>query len=149
MLRTVLLAVAGANLRRKVDQLRRAALFYVLAGITFALGLVFLLIAAFIFFAERYGALPAALGFGGGFVMLAVLILAIYSLSGNRPSPRLEREERADQMKAMATAVAIGAAPAILRSTGILGAVVLPAIAVLGYAIYRENQAPTRPRRDL
>jgi hypothetical protein len=149
MLRSVLLAIAGANLRRKVDQLRRAALFYTLAGAAFVLGLVFLLIAAYIFFAERYGALPAALGFAGGLIVLALLILAIHSLGGSRPSPRLEKEERADQMKAMATAVAIGAVPAIIRSTGIVGALVLPAIAVVGYAIYKENKAPPPPRGDL
>lgn len=145
MLRSVILAIAGANLRKKLDQARRAAVFYAMAGMALAVGLAFLLLAAFIFAAERYGALPAALGFGGAFVVLALLLLAIYSLGGGRPSPRRAEEERADQMKALATAVAIGAAPAIIRSMGVVGAVALPLAALIGYAIYRENKPNPPP----
>lgn len=148
MLKSVLMALAGANLRRKVGEMKRAMVFYIVAGIALALGAVFLLLAAFIFFAERHGALYAALGFGAAFFLVAILTMAIHGLGGGVSTRRREEERRADELKAIATAAAIGAAPAIIRSTGVVGALLLPLAAAAAYAIYRENAGPREPRDD-
>lgn len=146
MLRTVLMALAGAGLRGKVKQLKRAMVFYTVAGVAFVFAILFLLVAGFIFFAERHGALVTALGFGGAFLLIAIVTMAIYGLGGRSVTSRRKvEEERAEQMRAIATAAAIGAAPAIIRSTGIVGAIVLPLAAAAAYAIYRENTRPPRP----
>lgn len=145
MLRTVLLTVAGANLRKRMMEWRRAAVFGAVAGVAMLIGVLFLLLAAFIFAAERYGALEAALGFGAGFVVLAALVHLVGRLRTGSGALRTQQEERAELVKSVATAAAIGAAPVVIRSLGTVGSIVLPIVAVAAYAIYRENRPPPSP----
>lgn len=142
MIGTLLAAVASVNAPRMARRARRAAIDYAVAGIAFLLGFGFLLGAAFIWAAGRWGAFEAALGFGFGFLALAAVILLVHRLVVARHARRRAEEEKAQQLRSVAAAAAVAAIPTLVRQAGLLGTVALPLAALAAYAIWREN----RPR---
>jgi hypothetical protein len=48
-------------------------------------------------------------------------------------------------MTALGVTAALALLPALAKSKGGLGAVIAPALAVVAYAIYRENTKPPKP----
>lgn len=149
MLAALLQTVVGLDVRAAMHRARRAVIVAVLCGTAVLLGFGFLLAALYIFLAERYGRLEAALGIGIGFVVLAVIVLIVDRVVTRVRVKRRIKEERTDQMKSLATAAALAALPTLIRSGGLFGAIVIPAAAALGYAIYKENaRDAARPPRD-
>lgn len=142
MLRTLFEGLAGIDAKRAANRFRRALIDFAIAGAALLIGLAFLVAAAFIYAAGRYEPGPAALGFGFGFILLSAIILLVHRTLSALRARREREDDRRDQIKSLATAVVIAAAPALIRSTGIVGAVVLPLAAIAAYAIYRENSRP-------
>jgi len=62
-------------------------------------------------------------------------------------SRRRARRRQAD-MTAVGITAALALLPALAKSKGGLGAIVAPALAVVAYAIYRENAKPRPPKPD-
>ncbi|TJW12918.1 MAG: hypothetical protein E5W82_14985 [Mesorhizobium sp.] len=120
---------------------RAAAIVYVLAALAALCGLGFLVGAAYIEAASRYGPMAACLGFGVGFLVVAGLILLVYQLSAGARARRRAHRRNAD-IKAIGIAAALAVLPALLKGKGGLGVVLGPAIALAAYAIYRENVKP-------
>ena len=86
------------------------------------------------------------MGFSVGFIVLALLILLVHRLTaGSRASRAAER--RKSDLTAMGVAAALAALPGLMRSRAGLGTLLAPALAVVAYAIYRENSRP-KPGRD-
>lgn len=124
-----------------VRRARRAAIVYLLAGAAGLCGIGFLIGALYIGLSERYGRLETALGFGAGFIVLALLILLVHRLTAGSRSRRAAEKRRSD-LTAVGVAAALAALPGLTRSRAGLGALLIPALAVVGYAIYRENSGP-------
>ena len=119
------------------------AILYGLAAVFALCGVGFLIGAAYIWLAARYGPLATSLGFGIGFLVIAGLILAIHKLTTSMRSRRRARRRQAD-MTALGVTAALALLPALARSKAGLGAVIAPALAVGAYAIYRDNAKPPK-----
>ncbi|QDY99815.1 hypothetical protein FQ775_05180 [Nitratireductor mangrovi] len=139
MLRSLVEMLAGLDAQRAARRFRRAVIDFAFAGAALVLGLGFLVAAAFLFVVERYGPLYTTTGFGIGFIVLAGLILIVHRMIVGIQARRRAEEKRAEQVKSFATTAALAALPAIVRSSGVVGQVVIPLVAIAAYAIYREN----------
>jgi len=146
MLASLIASLASGETLQAIRRARRAAVAYLLAGVAGLCGVGFLVGALYIWLAERYGSLATAIGFGIGFIVLALLILLVHRLTA-RSRARRVTEKRKSDLTAMGIAAAIAALPTLARSRAGVGALLAPALAVVAYAIYRENTKP-RPRRD-
>jgi len=144
MLASLIAAFASGETMRSLRQARKAAIAYALAGVAVLCGLGFLIAAAYIWAARRYGDIEAALGFGAGFLLLAGLVLLAHKLA-TRSRKRDAAKMRSSEITTIATAATLAALPVLLRSKSGLGALLTPVAAILAYAIYREN---TRPDKD-
>jgi chromate transport protein ChrA len=142
VLGSLLGAVSSLDASRAARRFRRALIDYAFAGVAFVIGLGFLVAAAFIWAADRYGSFPAALGFGAGFIALAAVIMMVHRILVARRARRRREEERADQLRSIATAAAVAAVPALVRQAGLFGTLLLPIAAAAAYAIIRENTRP-------
>jgi len=132
------------NAPRMARRLRRFAIDYAIAGVALVLGLGFLLAAAFIWAAERWGGFEAALGFGIGFTALAAITMMVHRLVVVRNARRREAELRAEQMRSLAAAAMIAAAPTLMRKAGIVGSIVLPLAGLAAYVFWRMK-TPSDP----
>ncbi|RST85094.1 hypothetical protein EJC49_17630 [Aquibium carbonis] len=148
MIGPLVAAIASANAPRMARRLRRAVIDYAIAGVAFVLGIGFLLVAAFIWAARRWGGLEAAIGFGLGFLLLSVLTLMVHRMVTARRLRRLAERQKADQVRSMATAAAVAAVPALIRQVGIVGSLALPLAALAAYAIWQENRPRTPDEPD-
>ena len=138
MLATLISGLASGETVAAIHRVRTAAIVYVIAMAAALCGLVFLVGAAYIWTAMRYGPLAAALGFGVGFLVLAGLILLIYRISAGSRARRRAQRRNAD-MKAIGITAALAVLPSLLKGKGGLGVILGPAVALAAYAIYREN----------
>ncbi|MBZ9826375.1 phage holin family protein [Mesorhizobium sp. CA18] len=139
-------ALASGEAMAALHRARTAAILYGLAAIFALCGVGSLIGAAYIWLAVRYGPIATSLGFGIGFLVVAGLILVIHKLAAGMRSKRRARRRQANMTAAGVTA-ALALLPALAKSKGGLGAVVAPALAVVAYAIYRENtkSGPSKP----
>ncbi|RVA33102.1 hypothetical protein EN933_32060, partial [Mesorhizobium sp. M7A.F.Ca.US.001.01.1.1] len=96
MLATLISGLASGETVAAVHRARTAAIVYVIAMAAALCGLGFLVGAAYIWTAMRYGSLAAALGFGAGFLVLAGLILLIYRISAGSRARRRAQRRNAD-----------------------------------------------------
>ncbi|RLP22499.1 hypothetical protein [Mesorhizobium sp. YM1C-6-2] len=146
MLASLIASLASGETLQAIRRARRAAVAYLLAGAAGLCGAGFLLGALYIWLAERYGSLATAIGFGVGFIVLALLILLVHRLTATSRARRVTERRKSD-LTAMGIAAALAALPTLTRSRAGMGALLGPALAVVAYAIYREN-TKRRPRRD-
>ncbi|PDQ22423.1 hypothetical protein CN311_03855 [Mesorhizobium sanjuanii] len=141
MLATLISGLASGETVAAMRRARTAAVAYALAALAAFCGLGFLVGAAYIWAASRFGSMAAALGFGIGFLLIAGLVLLVYRISaGTRARHRAQR--RNADIKAIGIAAALAALPTLLKGKGGMGVVLGPAIALVAYAIYRENTKP-------
>lgn len=146
MLTTLITGLVSGEAAESLGRMRKALVMYIIAGVLLLCGVTFLLLAAFIAAARRFGAIEAALGFGGAFVLVALLVLLIHRLSA-RSKAKKAAQRRQSEMAAVASAAAVAALPTLLSSSkGRSAALLAPALAALGWAIWREN---TRNRRKM
>lgn len=123
-----------------------AAILYGLAAVFALCGVGFLIGAAYIWLAARYGPLATSLGFGIGFLVVAGLIIAIHKLTASARGKRRARRRQAD-MTAVGVTAALALLPALAKSKGGLAVIAAPALAIVAYAIYRENTRPPPPKQ--
>lgn len=140
MLESLVAALVSFNAPRMAKRLRRSTIDYTIAGVALVLGLGFLLAAAFIWAAERWGGFEAALGFGLGFTALAAITMMVHRLVIVRNARRREEELRAEQMRSLAAAAMIAAAPTMARKAGVVGSIVLPLAALAAYVFWQMNK---------
>jgi undecaprenyl pyrophosphate phosphatase UppP len=146
MLASLIASLASGETVVAIRRARRAAIVYLLAGTAGIIGVGFLIGALYIWLSELYGRLETALGFGVGFIVLALLIVLVHRLTAGSRAKRAAERRRSD-LTAMGVAAALAALPGLMRSRAGLGTLVAPALAVVAYAIYRENSKP-KPDRD-
>lgn len=141
MLASLIASIASSETGYVVRRARGAVIAYLVAAMLGLCGVGFLVGAAFVWAAWRYGTLEAAIGFGVGFLVLAVLILLGHRLATAARAREDRRRRRAD-LAALGTSAVLAALPTLLRSKGGIGAVLGPVVALAAYAIYRENRKP-------
>ena len=146
MLATLLASLASGETMVAIRRARRAAIVYLLAGAAALCGAGFLIGALYIWLSDRYGRLEAALGLGFGFILFALIILLVHRLTAKSRARRVMAKRKSD-LAAMGIAAAIAALPTLARSRVGIGALLAPALAVVAYAIYRENSRP-KPDSD-
>ncbi|WP_157018506.1 hypothetical protein [Mesorhizobium xinjiangense] len=134
--------------QRAVRRARSAVIVYALAAIAALCGAGFLIAAGFLYTARHMSPLVACLVFGLGFLLLALICVVVWQLSGPRRSRRRE-EERAKQLTSLAGAVAVSVLPTLARRAGVRS-LVWPLAAMAAYAIYKENAGSddTKPDED-
>jgi len=138
MLASLISAFASGETVAALRRARTAAIVYGFAAVLALCGVGFLVGAGYIWAAERYGAMGAALGFGVGFLAISGLVLIIHRLSAGTRARRRARQRSAD-MKAIGITAALALLPTLLKGKGGLGVLLGPAVALAAYAIYREN----------
>lgn len=141
MLASLIASFATGETTLALRRTRRAAAAYLAAAIAGLCGIGFLIGAAYVWAAQRFGHIEAALGFGLGFLVLAGLILLFHRLMAGSRAREDQRRRRAD-MAALGTTAAMAILPTLLRSKGGIGALLGPVVALAAYAIYRENHKP-------
>ncbi len=140
-LASLISALASGEAIAAMRRARTAAIVYGSAAIAALCGLGFLLGAAYIWAADRYGSMAACLGFAAGFLVIAGLILLIHQLAAGTRARRRVRRRNAD-LKALGITAALAVLPALLKGKGGKGLILGPMIALAAYAIYRENAKP-------
>lgn len=141
MLAPLISALASGEAIAAMRRARTAAIVYGLAAVAALCGLGFLLGAAYIWAADRYGSMAACLGFAAGFLLTAGLIVLIHQLAAGTRARRRARRRNAD-LKALGITAALAVLPALLKGKGGKGVILGPMIALAAYAIYRENVKP-------
>ncbi|PBC06119.1 phage holin family protein [Mesorhizobium sp. WSM3860] len=131
-------ALASGEAVAALQRARLTAILYGLAGVFALCGVGFLIGAAYIWLAARYGPLATSFGFGIGSLVIAGLIVVIHKLTSSMRARRRARRRKAD-MTAVGVTAALALLPALAKSKGGLGTLLAPAIALTAYAIYREN----------
>lgn len=121
-----------------VRRARRMVIAYLIAGVMMLGCVGFLIGAGYIWASQRFGPIEAALGFAGGFFLVALLVLLIFKLTSETRTRRAARKRKAD-LTALGVTAVLSTLPALIRGRGGLALVVGPAIALVAYAIYREN----------
>jgi undecaprenyl pyrophosphate phosphatase UppP len=147
MLATLLASLASGETMVAIRRARRAAIVYSVAGLLVLCGVGFLIGALYIWLADHYGRLETALGFGVGFLVLALLIVLINRLTANSRAKRAAERRKSD-LTALGVATALAVLPNLLRSRAGIGSLLAPAIAIAAYAIWRENTKPSGPDPD-
>jgi len=140
-LTSLIAGLASGETAAALKRARLAAIFYSLAALASLCGIGFLVGAAYIWFARRYGSIEASLGFGIGFLVIAGLLLVVFQISAGTRKRRRERRLKAD-MTAIGVSTALALLPTLLRGKGGLGLLASPIVALAAYAIYRENAKP-------
>lgn len=140
-LASLIAAIVSGEALEAVARARRTAVVYALAGLLVLLGAGFMLGAGFLVTAREIGTLPAALWFGGGFLVLGLLVVGVDKLAAKARSRR-EAQRRREEARAVASAAAVALLPTLLASRARGLVLVLPAAAALAYGVWREN----RPR---
>src|SRR5690606_2491292 len=112
-----------------------------------AAGLVFLLIAAFVVAAREFGVVKAALGFAAVFIIGAAIIVIVHRVAA-RSKAKLAAKRRQSEITAVVGAAAVAMIPTLLAGGKGRSSLALlaPALAGLGWAVWREN---SRGRRNL
>ena len=141
MLAPLLASLASGETVLAVHRARRAVIFYLLAGLAAFCGVGFLLGALYIWLSGLYGRLETALSFGLGFLIVALVIAMTHRLTAGSRARRAAERRKSD-LTAVGVAAALAVLPGLLRSRAGVGALLAPALAVVAYAIYRENSRP-------
>jgi len=146
LLASLITALVSGETLLAVRRARRAAVVYGIATVLGLLGVIFLVVAGYVAAAERLGAITAALAFGGGFLVLAVLMLLVHRV-GASFDRRRTRRRRKTEITQVAIATGLAVLPALLRGRAGTATLLAPAIAAVAYAIYREN-SPKKPEDE-
>lgn len=143
MLAGLIGAIASGEAKKVVQRTKRMAIAYAIAGLLGLVGVVFLLVAGYLAAAHRFGAIEAALGFGGGFVLAALLIVFGFSLATRQEKKKAAARRKTD-MSTLAAASALAILPALANRKALLPTLATSALGIIGWRIYEEN---TRGRR--
>lgn len=141
MLTSLIASLASGEAAVALKRARRAAVVYLVAGLLVLIGAGFLLGALFVWVAQRYGTIEAAILFGVVFIALALVILLVDRLTARSRATKAAERRKSD-LTTLGVATALAVLPGLMRGRAGLGALLAPAIAAAAYAIYRENKRP-------
>jgi uncharacterized membrane protein (DUF485 family) len=150
MLASIIRSLASGEVSDIFGRVRRAAIIYALAAMAAICGVGFLVAAGFVAAVQRLGAIPAAIYFGIGFIVIAILLVGIYSAVEAGVRARRRKKARKAELSGVLGAAALAALPSLLRSRlGVLE-VLAPFAAIAAYEVYKENRSrrPVPPAEE-
>jgi len=147
MFGTLIASIVAGETADIIGRTKRSAIAYAIAGILVLFGIMFGLIALYVWVAGHFGPILAALGIAGVFIVFAILVVVIHSTTARRQAREASKRRSVDA-KAIATTAAVAALPALLARRGSAVALIVPVLGMVGYLIYKENAKPggRRPR---
>lgn len=145
LLTPLLTSLAAGEVGLAVNRVKRSAIFLSIIGVLGTIGAVFLLVAAYIALAERYGDLRAALYIGGGAIALALVLYIIMKITDAIIRKR-QRDRAKNDTSALLAIAAVAAAPMLLRSRSLL-MLAIPVIAFGGLSMLGKKPKAGRRRR--
>ncbi|MBZ9654409.1 hypothetical protein [Phyllobacterium lublinensis] len=138
LLTPFLTSLAAGEVGLAIARAKRSAMFMAIIAIFAAIGCFFLLVAAYIVLAERYGEMRASLtlaGCGFGLAILAYVIMKISeAVARNR-----QRDRAKVETSTLLTIAALAAAPAVLRSRALL-MLAIPVVAFGGLSLLTKKR---------
>lgn len=149
MFGALIASIVAGETANVIGRTKRMAIAYAVAALLVLFGVMFGLIAVYVWTARELGPVRTALGMAVFFIVVAILIITIHNSTAKRQA-REAAKRRAVDVKAIATTAAVAALPALLSRKGSAVALLVPVLGVLGYLIYNENAPPRRrrPPRD-
>lgn len=133
LLTPLLTSLAAGEVGLAVGRAKRSAIFMTVIALLALIGLIFLLVAAYVSLTERYGEIYSALILAGCALGLAILAYVIMKISDS--IARKQQRERAKvDASTVLTIAALAAAPAVLRSRVLL-MLAIPAVAFGGLSL--------------
>jgi|CXWK01.1.fsa_nt_gi hypothetical protein len=147
MLGSLLAAVISGEAAATARRLRTQAIVTSVLGAIALLGIVFLLIAAYLYLSLWVGALGAALWFGCVFIAVALLGYLAYRITA-KARARREAERRKSDLASVAAATALAALPTLGLRAGGIGLAATPFLMAVGYLILKENTRATSPKDE-
>jgi ABC-type dipeptide/oligopeptide/nickel transport system permease subunit len=145
MLASLIAGLATGETMAALRRTKRALISYALAGLLALAGFLYLLAALTIWAADRYGAVEATLVIGAVFLVAALLVVLVHGMT-RRARAKIAARQRSRDFTKAAIAAGIAAAPVLLKGRAGLASLLVPAVAAIAYAIYRENSS--RPSSD-
>lgn len=146
MFGTLIASIVAGETADIIGRTKRMAIAYAIAGLLVLFGVMFGLIALYVWVAGHWGPVVAALALAGAFVVLAILVIVIHSSSAKRQAREASKRRSVDA-KAIAATAAVAALPALLARRGSAVALIVPVLGMVGYLIYKENAKPGGGRR--
>jgi len=132
-----LLATGEAAIVKR--RLKTALIAYAMLGLSVIFAVVFLLLAAYLAAASRWGVIAAAFWFGIAFVVLSIAVYAGYSVAVQSQRREQQRKRAADTTM-LAGASAMAMLPTLFgRRSGTIG-LLLTVAGLAGYAAYRQYE---------
>lgn len=147
ILASLIAGLASGETVAALHRAKTAAMVYAIACIVAATGVGFLIAAAFIFAARRYGSVEAALGFGVGFLLVAGIVLLAHRLTARAHVRRQERRRKSD-LTALGVTATAALLPMLAKARPGRGMILGPLAAIAAYAIYRENRRSPQTVKD-
>jgi chromate transport protein ChrA len=146
LLAPLLTSLAAGEVGLAVKRIKRNAVFGVVIALLSTIAVIFLLVAAYIGLADRYGDMRAALTLAGGSLVLAVVAFVAMKVAEGAERKR-QRDRTKVDTSALLTVAALAAAPVILRSRALM-MLAVPIAAFGGLSLLSKTKSKRRPRRN-
>lgn len=144
MLLSLMSSLASGEAADAARRAKRTFILLALAGVFALCALVFFVGAGFFATAEEVGLVEAALIFGAGFLILALIIYVILKIL-NRAQARKASKRRRSELLALGTTALAAALPSLLAGRRGSMALATPVLVALTYLVYRENTQESHP----
>jgi len=148
LLAPLLTSVAAGEVGLVINRVKRNAVFAGVIAVLAAIGVIFLVVAAYIALAERYGEMRASLTLAGSAFGLAIITYIIMKIA-ERAERKRQRERAKVDTSALLTVAALAAAPLVLRSRTLM-MLAVPLVAFGGLSLLTKPKTKTkrRPPKD-
>jgi chromate transport protein ChrA len=146
LLAPLLTSLAAGEVGLAVKRIKRNAAFGVVIALFSSVAVIFLLVAAYIALADRYGDMRAALTLAAGSLVLAVIAFVAMKIAEGAERKR-QRDRTKVDTSALLTMAALAAAPVILRSRALM-MLAIPIAAFGGLSLLSKARSRKRPRRN-
>jgi chromate transport protein ChrA len=145
LLAPLLTSVAAGEVGLAINRLKRSAVFACVIAVLAAIGVIFLVVAAYIALAERYGEMQASLILAGSAFGLAIITYIVMKIV-ERAARNRQRERAKVDTSALLTVAALAAAPIVLRSRALM-MLAVPLVALGGLSLLKKPKTKTKRRR--
>lgn len=133
-----LAALLGIEVEAVTDQIKRAVILNAIIGLFALIGIGFLLVSGFFALTLLVGPIYASLILGGGFLLLALAVLAGTKIDEGERKRRASEKRRSSETSAFMTTAALTALPVLLKSP-LVRRLGLPAAAIAAFLLVRKS----------
>lgn len=141
----LLSGMVGEEVNAAVTSVKRNVISYTLTIVFVIACVIFLLIAAYLALALSVGKIYSALIMAAGCMFVALISFIVNKLLVNAQRRHLQRQRAAAGSSTALTAVALAAAPTLIKRPAL--AIALPLIGIAGYILFSgSRQSSKRPK---